>query len=86
MIWYLSKGLRSLVRVEIKQRGQELNSFEKLVKKTVNAEAKAALRPRFYAWETNQYCRQGSLPLVAKANTKNQTMKDLRVEEPKSRP
>ena len=34
--------------VKIEQRGWKLDSFKELVKKTVDAKAKAALRPRFY--------------------------------------
>ena len=56
MIWYFWEGLRLSVGVEILQRGQELDSFEKLVKKAVETEAKAILRPCFYACKTNQYC------------------------------
>ena len=56
MIRYFREGLRPSVRVEMEQRGRELNSFKELVEKAVNAKAKAALRPRFYARETNQYC------------------------------
>ena len=53
MIWYFQKDLRPSVRVEIEQRGRELTSFKELVKKAVDAEAKAALWPRSYACETN---------------------------------
>ena len=86
MIWYFREGLRPLVRVEIEQRGQKLDSFEELVKKAVDAEAKAALWPRFYACKTNQYCFQGSWPSAAKTSTQGQPMKDSRVKKPKSRP
>ena len=53
MIRYFQKGLRPSIKVEIKQHGQELNSFGGLVKKAVDAKAKAALRPCFYACKTN---------------------------------
>ena len=68
MIWYFRKGIHPSVKVEIEQRGQELDSFEKLVKKTVNAKAKTALRPRSYACKTDQHCFQGSQPSIAKAS------------------
>ena len=67
----------------MEQRGRELDSFEELVEKAVDAEAKAALRPRSYARETDQYCLRGSRPSAAKASTQGQPMKDPRVEEPK---
>ena len=53
MIWYFQEGLRPSVRVEIEQRGRELNSFKELIQKAVDAKAKAALRPRFYACKTD---------------------------------
>ena len=56
MIRYLREGVCPLVRVEIAQRGQELDSFEELIEKAVDAEAKAALRPCFYACKSDQYC------------------------------
>ena len=86
MIRYFREGLRPSVRVEMEQRGRELDSFEELVEKTVDAKAKAALRPRSYVRKTDQHCLWGSRPSAAKANTQGQPMKDPRVEEPKSKP
>ena len=86
MIWYFQKGLRPLVRVEMEQRGRKLDSFKELVEKAIDAKAKAALRTRFYACETNQHCLQGSRPSAAKTSTQGQPMKDSRVEKPKSKP
>ena len=71
------------MQVEIEQRGQELNSFKKIVEKAVNAKAKAAFRPCSYARNTNQHCLQGSWPFAAKTNAQGQPMKDLRGEKPK---
>ena len=86
MIRYFWEGVHPLVKVKIEQRGQKLNRFEKLVDKTVDTEAKAALRPRSYTWKTNQHCFQGSWPSTTKASTQGQLMKNPKVEEPKSRP
>ena len=83
MIWYFQEGFRLSVRVEIEQCGQELNSFEELVKKTVDGKAKAVCQPRSYVCKTNQHCFWGSRPSAAKASTLGQPMKDSRVEEPK---
>ena len=85
IIWYFQKGLCLLVRVEIEQRGQELDSFKKLVKKTVNAKDKAAFRPCSYACETNQHCLWGSWPSAAKVSIQSQRMKDSKIEKAKSR-
>ena len=84
MIWYFQEGLRPSVRVEIEQRGREFDSFEELVKKTVNAEAKAALRPSSYTCKTDQHFLQRSRLSAAKASIQGQPMEDPRVKEPKS--
>ena len=86
MIWYFQEGLCPSVKVKMEQCGRELNSFEELIKKAVDAEAKAAFRPRSYACKTDQYCLRGSRLSAAKTSTQGQPMKDPRVEEPKSRP
>ena len=86
MIWYIQKDLRPSVRVEIEQRGQELDSFEKLIKKAIDAKAKAALWPCSYACNTNQRCLRDSWLSAAKASTQSQLIKDSSVKEPKSGP
>ena len=53
MIWYSRKGLSPLVRIEMEQSSMELDSFKKLVKKAVDAKAKAAFWPRSYACKTD---------------------------------
>ena len=83
MIWYFREGLRPSIRVEIEQRGQELNSFEERVKKTIDAKAKTALRHHSYACKTDQHCFRASQLSAAKASTQGHAMKDPRVEEPK---
>lgn len=40
----------------MEQCGRELDSFEKLVQKVVNAKAKTALWPPFAACEIDQHC------------------------------
>ena len=56
IIWYFRKGFRPSVQVKIEQRSQELDSFTKIVKKSVNVEAKAVFRPRSYDYNTDQHC------------------------------
>ena len=55
----------------MEQRGQELDSFEEIVEKTVNAKAKAALRPRSYTCKTDQHCLRGSRPSAAKTSAQD---------------
>ena len=86
MLKYFREGLRPSIRVELEHRDLELESFEQLVKKVVEAEGKASLRPRTITREMDQHCFRGSRPAnttVAKASTPSSSMKDPRVEEPK---
>ena len=60
MIWYFREGPCLSVRVEMKQRGREFDSFKELMKKAVNPKAKATFRLRSYTRKTNQHCLWGS--------------------------
>ena len=86
MIWYFWEIFCPLVRVKMEQQGQEFNTFKKLVKKAINAKAKAAFQPCFYICKTDQHCLRDSWPSAAKVSTQNQLMKDPKVEKPKSKP
>ena len=83
IIWYFQEVLRSSEQIEMKQRGRELNSFEEIVEKAVDAKIKAAFKPRSYAYNTDQHCFRDSWPSAAKTSTQNQPIKDQRVEKPK---
>ena len=85
MIWYFWKGFWFLVKVEIEQQSQKLNSFKELVKKAVDAKVKTDLWPRFYACKTNPHFFQGSQLSAGKASIQGQPMQDQRVKKPKSR-
>ena len=69
MIWYFREGFMLSVRVKIEQRGRELDSLNKLVKKAVNAKDKTTLWPCFYACKTDQHYFRGSWLSTAKAST-----------------
>ena len=86
IIWYFQKDLCLSVTVEMKHCSQEFDSFDELVKKAVNAEPKAALRPCVYICKTNQHCFWGKRLSIAKTNTQSQLIKDPRVEKLKFRP
>ena len=86
MIRYFREGLKPSIRAEMQQHGRELDSFEDTIQKAVDAEAKAALRPRSAARETDQHCPQGTRPAYSTAaKSQDSPMKDPRVEEPTSR-
>lgn len=54
-IRYVREDFKPLVRVEMEQHGWELNNFDEIVAKAVDAKAKTALRPRSSTRKTNQY-------------------------------
>ena len=86
MLRYFREGLRPSIRVELEHRDLELESFEQLVKKVVEAEGKASLRPHSITRETDQHCPQGTRPANSTAaKSQGSPMKDPRVEEPKTR-
>ena len=81
MIRYFREGLKPSIQAEMEQRGRELDNFKDTIQKTVDAETKAALRPRSAARETDQHCPRGTRP----AKSQGSPMKDPRIEEPKAR-
>ena len=87
MIRYFREGLKPSIKAEIDQRDRELDSFEELVQKAVNAEAKAALRPCSTTREMDQHCPWGTWPANSTvAKGQGNSLKDPRVKaKPKSR-
>ena len=73
------------MQVKIEQRGQKLDNFKEIVKKAIDAKAKAAFRLCSYAYDTNQHYLWGNWPLAAKTNIRGQPMKDPQVEKLKPR-
>lgn len=86
IIWYFREDVKTLVRVEIKKRNWELNSFDEIVQKTVDTEAKTAFRPRFYIRETNKYCSPGNCLTVIKSLAQGPSMKEFSAKKPKFQP
>lgn len=88
MLRYFREGLKPSILAELEHRDLELESFNQMVKKAVDAEAKATLRPQAINREMDQHCPRGSRPAhntAAKANTQAQSVKDSRSEESKAR-
>lgn len=86
MIWYFRKDLKSLLRVEIEQRGRKFNSFDEICKKAVNADTKAVLRLLSSTHETDQHCAQENCPIVTKFYDQGPSRKDLKAEKLKAQP
>ena len=71
---------------ELEHRNLELESFNQIVKKTVNAEAKSALRPHSSTKKMDQHYLWGNRPANSTvAKSQGSAMKDLQTEEPKVR-
>ena len=60
MIRIFREGLRPSVRVEMNQRGRELDSFREIIERAVDAEATAKLRPSSNTYEMDQNCLRGN--------------------------
>ena len=84
MLRYFREGLKPSVLAELEYRDLELESFNQMLKKTVDAEAKSALRPCSSTKEIDQHCPQGNRPANS-TKSQGSTMKDPQSEEPKVR-
>ena len=60
LIRFFCKGLRPSIKAQMKQRGQEHNSWEELIEKAINAEAKTSLQPPLILCEIDQRCLHGN--------------------------
>ena len=84
MLKYFRKGLKSSVLAELEHRDLKLESFNQMVKKAVDVEAKSALRPCSSTKKMHQHCPRSNRPANSTvAKSQDSTMKDLRLEEPK---
>ena len=56
MLRYFREGLKPSILAELEHQDLELESFDQMVKKAIDAEAKLALRPRSSTKEMDQHC------------------------------
>lgn len=68
----------------MKQRSRELNNFEEIVEKAVDAKAKTALRPCIFTYETDQYCARGNRFAASKSHAHGPSIKNASAEKAKS--
>ena len=86
MLRYFRKGLKSSVLVELEHWDLELESFDQIVKKAVDTEAKSALRPCFSTKEIDQHYLQGNRPANSTVvKSQSNAIKNPRTKEPKFR-
>ena len=62
LIRFFREELKPSVKAQMEQRGRELDSWEELVEKAINAEAKASLQPPSILREMDQRCQRGNRP------------------------
>ena len=82
-IWFFWKGLKPLVKAKMEQRRWELDSWEQLIEKAIEAEAKAGLQPSFILRKMDQLCPRGNRPAhttVAKSQASASSAQDPRTE------
>ena len=87
MICYFWKGLKPSIKVEMEQQDRALTSFEEMVQRAVNAEAKAGLRSSIMVRNADSRCPRGHRPsqnTFTKVQTQGSTAKESKPEE--SRP
>ena len=65
LIRFFREGLKPSIKAQMEQRGRELDSWEELVEKAIDAEAKASLQPQSILREMDQRCPHGNRPAHA---------------------
>ena len=62
LIQCFQEGLKPLIKAQMEQRGREKDSWEELVEKAIDAEAKASLQPPSFLKEMDQRFLRGNRP------------------------
>ena len=84
MLRYFQKDLKPLVLAKLKHQDLELESFNQMVKKVVDAKAKSALWPHSSTKKIDQNYPWGNrLANSTIAKSKGKTIKDFWVKKPK---
>lgn len=69
LIRFFCEGLKPLIKAQMEQRGQELDSWDELVEKAIDAKAKDGLQPILIVRKIDQHYPRGNHPahtIVAK--------------------
>ena len=86
MLRYFWKDLKPFVLAKLEYQDLKLESFNQMVKKTIDAKAKSALQSRSSTKEIDQNCPRGNQQANSTiAKCQSNTMKDLWVKEFKVR-
>lgn len=62
LIRYFRDGLRPSIRAQLDERGRDLDSWDKVVEKAIDAEAQAIIQPPSGTWEIDSRCTCGQRP------------------------
>ena len=62
LIRLFREGYKPSIKAQMEQRGREKDSWEELVEKTIDAEAKAGLQPSSFVRDMDRLCPQGNRP------------------------
>ena len=77
MLKYFREGLKPSVLAELEHQDLQLESFDQMVKNSVNAKAKSAFRPLSSTKKMDQNCPQGNrLANSTVAKSQGSAMKD----------
>ena len=63
-IRFFCEGLKPSIKAQIEQRGRELDSWDELVEKAIDAEAKARLQPASILCEIDRLAHEIIAPLI----------------------
>ena len=86
MLRYFREGLKPSVLAKLEHQDLELESFDPIVKKAVDAEANSALQPHFSTKKIDQNCPRGNRPANSTiAKSQGSALKDPWTEKPKVR-
>ena len=86
MICYFWKGFKPSIKIEMEQQDRRLTSFEEMVQRAVNAEAKAGLRSSIMVWDADSRYPRGYCPsqnTSTKVKTQSSAVKESKSEESK---
>ena len=64
LIRFFCEGLKPSIKAQIEQRGRELDSWDELVEKAIDAEAKARLQPASILCEIDRLAHEIIAPLI----------------------
>ena len=93
MIRYFWEGLKPSIKVEMEQQDRASTSFEEMVQRAVNAEAKAGLRSSTMVRDLDARCPRGHRPshntsskMQTQGSKDSSRLKETKPKDPKSAP